>query len=822
MDSTDFCVNNSGHREMMSEIDLADDKSDKSETECNSLPTINNDEENIGESEEIQQLIEKQSNSNAISVNDIEADVRPSPTLSQPIASSSREIVKDVNLSQISKSRVRETPINLPPSPPKFGNQNSPTNSVSSKDSILSRPTSVYSPFPTNSRVQQPYNQPMGPSLNDYSQYGYYSQPRPMAPSGMPPPGLPYFSPYQHPSNGYYHPGQPPMPPYIQPAYPSYNYPPAPQTPVSRPFFRENMNYPYQDYSVPAPMMHPQPRFPRPSRMEFEDFTNQQQFTNTQQFPNNQQLLEWFESYTRWYDRNFQDGLSQRIRRTPTKFDEGVEHSRAVFGPLNQLFIVRGSSVLLYHLEPNLIDVDSGLVISTWPGPLSKEETNRDEVYEFIKGQEGLYQTFGNPNDNEVAYYNSQKLQIWGLLEMLYRQHGKVTGSDIAELLSNYNAKEFAISGKDQPLSRFRRLLTLGQRKNAIEHAMKNNLWSHAMALNDLTLPREVFSQDSPPSSMQNVISNFILTLSSDDPISVLYRYLLYKSSLSQTGRLPYNKKPPVIQNLQHFTILLANDCQVNSAISGAAYTSELLKFIVALQNNDAQYLIAVSPNPAFESDQRKSLKLDYSDELVFMNEILEFSRTSEENIIPLIPYKFLFTCKLFDYGFIVQVRKYCKHLRTLVNHCISLSYEAPSSSTNVNWEYVINIIDELESRLCGHLIGSAASIPQTVTTGVIDKEKVAKQNSDLQYNVTPNDGLVSPSETDGSYSQLAGRFNTCSIADDRTTASIESSPVKSRASPFHEPMLPPPPAPVWTPQSIPEPTSTNPYVPKPVSLSMR
>lgn len=548
-----------------------------------------------------------------------------------------------------------------------------------------------------------------------------------------------------------------------------------------------------------------------------------------------QEYLDWLRKYEQWYhqiiySRSMQG--SQRQRYTPLKYPE--KHSRASFGPQNQLITISGQNVMIHHLGTGLIDHESQIDVSLWPGPLVAGKTADSEVSDFIQAQEGRYQTIGDPSQADVSYYNRQKFQIWQILLMLVKQNGRVSGADLAELLIKNNPDEFTEEENDN-LSQFRRLLTYGKQRRAFEFAMKNDLEIFAILLKCVTedyslflkMPEESFPERSLPPSYQHWPTIVDSKLSSPDPLYIFFRY-----HLNQMKSYPSRStKPPVISNLQQFTILFANDCEVNYSLSGSSLTSELLKFVVALRNNDAQYLISVSPHATFEIDSRKEIKWDYSEEFIFMNEILEFSRNSQDIIIDFIPYKLLFTCKLFDYGFTQQARKYCECIRNSIDACKNLS-SSEFSYANVNWDLIVKTIDELESRLSGTLIGSAARIPDQLASGVLDPEELQRINYQREYGEDTNDA-VSPTGTERSVSRLdADGPHSYSVGDDcasENCESTESSPRKSRLSSLSE-NLPPPPIPIKTSQQQnrpvfsnfvqPDPPSTNPYLPRSINLS--
>jgi len=553
---------------------------------------------------------------------------------------------------------------------------------------------SAYSSYPTQTHVNQPLN-------------GYYGQRNELRPSQH------YYSPY------YYQPQ--PMP---YQGYSGYsNYRPASSAPMANPYpYMYNQNYEnystyhsnYMNHSINTTTFNAsydrsynysakqEPLRPSSSQSFNQSTANPMpEPLPLPSFPGNMppNYLEWFEAYSRWYNKMYkrnEQGQIQRQRLTPLLYS--VRHSRVNFGPLNQLVVASGQTLNLYHLEPHLIDIEGQLMISTWPGPLSKTETNKAELLEYIKSQEGYHQTFGEPL--EVLYHNKEKKQIWRILLMLVRQNGYVSGSDLTELLLHFNEQDFQTDDEESTeLSKFRKFLVLGQRKTGLEFATKNGLWDHALALTYLTTPQELMPS-ACPQSMLNIVSKFFNgSLDPNDPLFVLYQCLYQKK------KQIYSKEKAKLlptSNLQQFAILLANDCEVSSIISGSNYCSELLKFVISIRNNYNQHLINLSPVAYIEYEPKKGTKPRYSEELIFINEIYEYGRTENEIIYALIPFKVIFATKLFDFGLINQARKYCQSLRNIIE---SVNHQANLKEANVNCKLILRIINEIESRFKGSFI---------------------------------------------------------------------------------------------------------------------
>lgn len=386
----------------------------------------------------------------------------------------------------------------------------------------------------------------------------------------------------------------------------------------------------------------------------------------------------WVEDYKRWWyinqhhqrerERSSQQE-AERARMTPLNFPQ--KHSRVTFGGLGQIIVAKGTAILVQQVDPSLLDYQEQVPVTTWPGPLIKGETKMEDIKEYIRVREGYLKSLEHYPD---LY---EKRLLWNLLSMEINQAGRVSGSDLAELLVSTNETLFAGEGSslDEPMNQLRKYLTLGQRKTALDIATKCGLWSHAFALTHFNIPRE-----SRPEAIGNVVSKFTnSTLSPEDPLYLLYRYLLKPPT-----------QPVLTETLPQFAILLANDCEVSSTVNEFKLAPELLKLMVALKTGNSQHLVNVDSN------------LAYTDERVFINEILEFTRESSEFLESLVPLKLNLIGRLFDFGMLDKVTSYCLAIRQYYSYYNHYFANKKINDSSLNWQLIMDFITKVECKIYG------------------------------------------------------------------------------------------------------------------------
>uniref|UniRef100_A0A2K5DJX3 Protein transport protein sec16 n=1 Tax=Aotus nancymaae TaxID=37293 RepID=A0A2K5DJX3_AOTNA len=242
--------------------------------------------------------------------------------------------------------------------------------------------------------------------------------------------------------------------------------------------------------------------------------------------------------------------------KVPMKFY--VPHVPVSFGPGGQLVCVGPSSltdgqaalVEVHSMEVILNDSEEQEEMRSFSGPLIREDVHKVDIMTFCQqkaAQSCKSETLGS-RDSAL---------LWQLLVLLCRQNGSMVGSDIAELLmqdckklEKYKrqppvANLISLTDEDWPVlssgtpnlltgeippsvetpaqmvEKFTRLLYYGRKKEALEWAMKNHLWGHALFLSSKMDPR----------TYSWVMSGFTSTLALNDPLQTLFQLM--------SGRIP-------------------------------------------------------------------------------------------------------------------------------------------------------------------------------------------------------------------------------------------------------------------------------------------
>ena len=447
---------------------------------------------------------------------------------------------------------------------------------------------------------------------------------------------------------------------------------------------------------------------------------------------------QWLVKYKQWYDyvQNMQrermrqmQPLSERARLTPHRYPR--RHTRVSFGGSNQLVTAKGTIVSIQQIDPSLIDLEEEIQVTTWPGPLIKGETKKDEVLEYIRTRESVLKHDQNP---ESFFKWHERKQIWSLLSMVVRQNGTLSGADLSELLLANNENEFETPDEADEIGKLRRYLTLGQKKTALEFAQKSGLWGHVTSL--VLFTTAVPSPSAAPVDplaiqFSKVVSKFMnSTLSREDPLFILYRSLLTKiqSSVTASSSVTSGSKQQVTTDtLQQFAILLANDCDVNPSVQDYSRASELLKLIVSIKNSATQHVVNLANLDLENEGSEKSfrdLEQNYSEELVFINEIWEYSRPQTEFIERLVPLKTLLASRLFDFGLVNQASRYCYAIRQYFTYYNLYFPGRTIRDSGIDWDVVIDVVTDLECRIYGFDVTKGANDQSNITDKKTEPEE--------------------------------------------------------------------------------------------------
>uniref|UniRef100_A0A673KIR7 Protein transport protein sec16 n=1 Tax=Sinocyclocheilus rhinocerous TaxID=307959 RepID=A0A673KIR7_9TELE len=375
---------------------------------------------------------------------------------------------------------------------------------------------------------------------------------------------------------------------------------------------------------------------------------------------------------------------------TPEKFS--VPHRCARFGPAGQLILVQpnlpsaGQPTLveIHSMETILQDSPDQSEMRSFPGPLVKEETHKVDVIKFAqnKAQECLRND--DLIDKDSAYL------IWEFIVLLCRQNGTVVGTDIADLLLkehrsvwlpgkspneanlidfNNEAIERAEEEEAGPIS----LLSdtfMGVELlffftclhiDALESAMKNGLWGHALLLASKLDNR----------THARVMTRFANSLPINDPLQTVYQLMSGRMPAAATccGDEKWGDWRPhlamVLSNLTHTLDLdtrtistmgdtlaskglvdAAHFCYLMAQVGFGVYTKKSTKMVLIGSNHSLQFLKFCSS----EAIQRTE-SYEYAQSLC-----------SQPLSLPNFQvFKFIYACRLAEAGLCAQAFHYCE-----------------------------------------------------------------------------------------------------------------------------------------------------------------
>uniref|UniRef100_A0A8D2L764 Protein transport protein sec16 n=1 Tax=Varanus komodoensis TaxID=61221 RepID=A0A8D2L764_VARKO len=240
----------------------------------------------------------------------------------------------------------------------------------------------------------------------------------------------------------------------------------------------------------------------------------------------------------------------------PQKFS--LPHVPVCFGAGGQL--VRGcpnypaegqpALVEIHSLEVLLHDTAEQEAMRVFPGPLIREDLHKVDVMTFCRRRAAM-------GCDPASSPGRDSALLWKLLLLLCQQNGSMVGSDIAELLMqerkhreryrrqepeanliNLVEEEWPAQGcgmtdlltggvvpsvatPEQTVEKFTKLLLHGRKKEALDWAMRNHLWGHALFLSS-KMDLRTYSW---------VLSGFTSTLAVNDPLQTLFQLM--------SGRIP-------------------------------------------------------------------------------------------------------------------------------------------------------------------------------------------------------------------------------------------------------------------------------------------
>ncbi|XP_035931714.1 protein transport protein Sec16B isoform X1 [Halichoerus grypus] len=382
--------------------------------------------------------------------------------------------------------------------------------------------------------------------------------------------------------------------------------------------------------------------------------------------------------------------------KEPMKFY--VPHVPVSFGPGGQLVCVGPRSprdgqtalVELHSMEVILNYSEEQEELRTFSGPLIREDVHKVDIMTFCqhKAAQSLKSETERSRDSAL---------LWQLLVLLCRQNGSMVGSDIAELLMqdckklekykrqppeanliNLTDEDWPVLSSGTPnlltgeippsvetpaqiVEKFTKLLYYGRKKEALEWAMKNHLWGHALFLSSKMDPR----------TYSWVMSGFTSTLAANDPLQTLFQFM--------SGRIPQAATCCVDKQWgdwrPHLAVILSNQGGDPELLQRAIITmGDTLAGKGLVEAAHFCYLMAHVPfgHYTVKTDHLALLGSNHSQEFlkfatteaIQRTEIFEYCQMlgRPKSFIPSFQvYKLLYASRLADYGLASQALHYCE-----------------------------------------------------------------------------------------------------------------------------------------------------------------
>lgn len=387
---------------------------------------------------------------------------------------------------------------------------------------------------------------------------------------------------------------------------------------------------------------------------------------------------------------------------SPEKFT--VPHVCARFGPGGQLLKVipnlpsegQPALVEIHSLETLLQHTPEQEEMRSFPGPLGKDDTHKIDVINFAQNKATRCLQNESLIDKESASL------LWNFIILLCRQNGTVVGTDIAELLlrdhrtvwlpgkspNEANLIDFTNEAVEQveeeesgeaqlsfltdsqtattsvlekETERFRELLLYGRKKDALESAMKNGLWGHALLL--------ASKMDSRTHA--RVMTRFANSLPINDPLQTVYQLMSGRMPAASTccGDEKWGDWRPhlamVLSNLNNNmdvesrTMATMGDTLASKGLLDAAHFCYLMAQVgFGVYTKKTTKLVLIGSNHSLPF-----LKFA-TNEAIQRTEAYEYAQSLGVHTCSLPNFqvfKFIYLCRLAEMGLATQAFHYCE-----------------------------------------------------------------------------------------------------------------------------------------------------------------
>ncbi|XP_062437480.1 protein transport protein Sec16B [Rhea pennata] len=386
----------------------------------------------------------------------------------------------------------------------------------------------------------------------------------------------------------------------------------------------------------------------------------------------------------------------------PQKFP--LPHMPVCFGAGGQLVLVcphfpaegQPAHVELHSLEVILHGTKEQEELQAFPGPLVREDLHKVDVMTFCQHKIVTSCDLSTQRGRDSAL-------LWKLLVLLCQQNGSMVGSDTAELLMqdckrlekykkqnpvanlfNPSDDEWRAHGPGmvdlltgevppivetlaQTVEKFTKLLYYGRKKEALDWAMRNQLWGHALFLSSKMDPR----------TYSWVLTGFTNTLAVNDPLQTLFQLMSGRvpQAAQCCGDAKWGDWRPhlavMLSNkvgdteLNHRAIVTMGDALAGRGLTEAAHFCYLMAdipFGYFGEKADRMALLGSSHRQAFAQFART--------EIIQRMEVFEYCqqlRQPKACLLSFQVYKLIYASRLVDYGLPAQALHYCERIATVL-----------------------------------------------------------------------------------------------------------------------------------------------------------
>ncbi|XP_063795788.1 protein transport protein Sec16B isoform X2 [Pseudophryne corroboree] len=387
----------------------------------------------------------------------------------------------------------------------------------------------------------------------------------------------------------------------------------------------------------------------------------------------------------------------------PMKFS--LPHVTVCFGARGQLVRVcpnfpdegQPALVEIHSIEVLLHDTVEQEELRQFPGPVQREDLHKVDVMSYCQQNVSQCLCTQGPRSRDDAL-------LWQVLLQMCRQNGHIVGTDVAELLLQdckrekyqkeqqysdliYPSEEphlmpdgaqvdlltgespFTSDTATRAMEKFTRLLFFGRKKEALDWAMKNHLWGHALFLSSKMDSR----------TYSGVMARFTSTLAVNDPLQTLFQLMAGRTPQASTcsGDTKWGDWRP------HLAVMLSNqmtDPEMNQRAIVTMGDHLVLKgfieaghccFLTAgislgqfCKKSDRLVLLGSNPGQTFKKFACTAN--------IQRSEILEYCQSLGKSnyCIPSFQmYKFVYATRLLDYGLTSVALHYCECIASAILH---------------------------------------------------------------------------------------------------------------------------------------------------------